>query len=109
MAVVRKQILLETAQSKRLKKLSDKTGRSESEIIRRALDVYESNGETSIEDSAELTELVQALKVQNAKTKKTLAGAEREVKQTLDYFAALRAERELETPQQSRNKPKVAA
>jgi tRNA U34 5-methylaminomethyl-2-thiouridine-forming methyltransferase MnmC len=109
MAVVRKQILLEAAQNKRLKKLREKTGRSESEIIRRALDVYEANGESNIEDSAELTELVQALKAQNAKTKKALATAEREVKQTLDYFTALRAEREHAHPKPTKAKTQVAA
>lgn len=108
MAVVRKQILLDTAQNKRLKKLRVQTGRSESEIIRRALDVYNANGNTELEDSAELSELTKALKAQNSKTKATLVAAEREVKETLNYFAAMRTERERQATS-SKGKTKVAA
>ncbi len=90
-----------------LRNLSDKTGRSESEIIRRALDEYDDTGGAELEDSAELTELVRELEAQNIKTRKALVAAEREMKETMNYFSALRAERE--APKSEQRKTKVAA
>lgn len=93
MAVVRKQILLDAAENKRLKRLRAATGISESEIVRRALAAYDPENASGLEADPEIAELLAALVAQNAKTAQALEHAESEVAATEGYLAQLRAER----------------
>lgn len=104
-AAVRKQILLDTAQNKRLKRLRAATGISESEIVRRALAAYDPEDARGLEADPEIAELLAALVAQNAKTAQALELAESEIAATEGYLARARAERK----QPKRRARRVAA
>jgi hypothetical protein len=91
-AVVRKQILLDAAQNKRLRRLRAETGISESEIVRRALDAYDPRGGSDLQ-SEDVRELLEALIAQNAKTEHALRLAESEITATERYFKKQRRPR----------------
>ena len=88
MAVVRKQILLDPAQSKRLQKLRAATGMSESEIVRRSLDAYDPERTDSLEHNEEVRDLLDSLVEQNAKTVQAPELADAEIAATERYLAA---------------------
>jgi hypothetical protein len=94
MATVRKQILLDAEQNKRLRHLRATTGVSESEIVRRALEAYDPENAQGLASSEEVRELLDALVVQNAKTAEVLSRAEAEIAETERYLAKLREQRE---------------
>jgi hypothetical protein len=109
-AVIRKQILLEANQNKRLKKLRAVTGLSESELIRRAVDAYDPENASALETNAEVRELLETLVEQNAKTAKALERADGEIAATERYLAKLRAARSAKSAPKRRaqRKPKQA-
>jgi len=94
MAAVRKQILLDPVQNKRLQKLRAATGMSESEIVRRSLDAYDPERTGGLEDNTEVRELLDVLVEQNSKTTRALELAEAEIAATERYLRDLRAERD---------------
>lgn len=99
MAVVRKQILLNAAQNKRLQRLRAATGISESEIVRRALDAYDPDkAAASIEGNDDVRELLDELVAQNGKTADALQLAETEIAATEAFLRELKAEREPARP-----------
>jgi hypothetical protein len=93
MATVRKQILLDAEQNKRLRQLRATTGVSESEIVRRALEAYDPENAQGLASSEEVRELLDALVAQNAKTADVLSLAEAEIAATEHYLAELRGQR----------------
>lgn len=93
MATVRKQILLDAEQNKRLRQLRTMTGVSESEIVRRALEAYDPQNAEGVASNEEVRELLEALVAQNAKTAESLALAESEIAETERYLAGLREQR----------------
>lgn len=82
--MVRMQILVDDEHKALAEKFAKEADTSASEIVRRALEAYEP---AHLEETAELKMLLRSLTEANKRARKALRQAEKEVAQTLEYYA----------------------
>ena len=81
---VRMQILVDAKHKRLAEKLARANNTSASDVFRRALESYDPDRET---EGEKLATLLKALKDANTRARAALGRAEKEVRETLDYYA----------------------
>ena len=81
---IRMQILVDAKHKRLAEKLARANNTSASDVFRRALESYDPNRES---EGEELAVLLKALKDANRRARGALERAEKEVRETLDYYA----------------------